>query len=247
MIDGERWLDDLLLMALDDWVHIGDVVGAAMRASNDPQVVRSVALGLGTQALVADELVAGDLWGTFVPWQLSMPEALDRLIREWLAAGWNPMPGQVCWFAITATGRAAAERALTRRAAAPAGSAPAECAPWPGDPVGPSPFLDQLLQSCRSGRTVLRDAVAIAAAATDDPSVVRDLTLGILAEGLVPGTILAGADGSGSSDGSDGSAETPGFQRWPGTGADALCRIVASWPPTQIEPPPSSRCVLTIG
>lgn len=228
MNHDERWLDDLLLMALDDWVHIGDVMGAAMRASTDPQVVRSVAFGLGTQALVSGELIAGDLWDEFTPWPLTTTQSVSKLISKWLAAGWDPMPGQVAWFAITPTGRTAAERALARRAAAPP-QPPQESQLPPTEltePIGPNPFLTQLHDICRTGRADLTDVIAIATAATPDPTVIRDLTIGILAEGLIPGTLVVDP---------------------PGDGAAALARIITDWPATEPAPAGAHTYALAIG
>jgi hypothetical protein len=40
----------------------------------------------------------------FVPWQLTIPEALARIEREWRALGRDPSLGDICWFNNTPAG-----------------------------------------------------------------------------------------------------------------------------------------------
>jgi hypothetical protein len=57
------------------------------------------------ELLTSGLMVVGDLFESgFVPWNLAIPEALDRVEREWRALGREPNLWEICWFANTPLG-----------------------------------------------------------------------------------------------------------------------------------------------
>jgi hypothetical protein len=52
--------------------------------------------------------------GGFVAWQTSIDESADRIRRDWMALGRDPVPGDIGWIANTEEGDRAA-RALKKQ------------------------------------------------------------------------------------------------------------------------------------
>jgi hypothetical protein len=110
--------DRLLVEALDDWLHLADVAWAARqfaRSEGKQDVVAAATQVLA--ALLHDDLIQiGEVSdGGFFEWDVPPDEAIARVGREWLALNRHPQPGDVCWLANTAKGRAHAEALIARQ------------------------------------------------------------------------------------------------------------------------------------
>jgi hypothetical protein len=67
--------------------------------------------------IVGDIVATSDPLGTpalpnvrFIPWRLTVPEALSRIEREWRILGREPSVGDICWFNNTPAGNERAQR-----------------------------------------------------------------------------------------------------------------------------------------
>jgi hypothetical protein len=110
--------DRLLVEALDDWLHLADVAWAARqfaRSEGKQDVVAAATQALA--ALLHDDLIQiGEVSdGGFFAWDVPPDEAIARVGRDWLALNRHPQPGDVCWLANTAKGRAHAEALIARQ------------------------------------------------------------------------------------------------------------------------------------
>lgn len=110
--------DQLLVDGLDDWLHLADVAWAARQSvcsEGKHDVIAAATEALAE--LLHDELIEiGEVSdGGFFEWDMPPDEAIARVRHEWLALPRDPQPGDVCWFAITAKGRACAEDVITQR------------------------------------------------------------------------------------------------------------------------------------
>ena len=65
---------------------------------------KSATLEVVRDALSSEEIVVGGFGGgdtetvSFIPWQMSLADALERIEREWGALGREPNLGDIAWF-----------------------------------------------------------------------------------------------------------------------------------------------------
>ena len=112
-------LDEVVVHGSDDWVMLtqldATVTGAAGRyeIAMSPDERVSVGLEAVKRAFEQRLMVAGDVLEHepgFVRWELSRSAAVERIGREWRAAGGRLEMGDVCWLANTPEGDTRAER-----------------------------------------------------------------------------------------------------------------------------------------
>jgi hypothetical protein len=84
------------------WVLVGVVSDVA--PTLPPEQAREAILNAVREALAEERVVPGDFVDkdddtyAFVPWRLSVDEAMARIRRDWIALGREPNPGEVAWF-----------------------------------------------------------------------------------------------------------------------------------------------------
>ena len=115
--------EDLLVEGLADWVDAGWALGSTDLAGvADLSVRRALAIGIIAEVIVEGLMVPGDADEQgHHPWPHSAGEAVERIVREWLAE-WPddvPTPGAVVWLANTVAGDEIGRRVLAREASAP--------------------------------------------------------------------------------------------------------------------------------
>ena len=115
--------EDLLVEGLADWVDAGWALGCTDLAGvADLSVRRALAIGIIAEVIVEGLMVPGDADEQgHHPWPHSAGEAVERIVREWLAE-WPddvPTPGAVVWLANTVAGDEIGRRVLAREASAP--------------------------------------------------------------------------------------------------------------------------------
>jgi hypothetical protein len=92
----------------DDYVYLAEVSSQVQRSSGvtGEDLLRET-LSIVEEILRTKLMIVGDLtpdMSRLVPWQLSVPEALARIEREWRALGRAPNLWEICWFTNTAAG-----------------------------------------------------------------------------------------------------------------------------------------------
>jgi hypothetical protein len=109
----QEMIDDLVLRATDDWVMLVEVEEVVKRNAARNGLVLDVLARITTGLELIRRgnevglVIPGDVIDTspgFVPWDMSLPDALERIEREWRAAGDNLQIGDVCWLANTPAG-----------------------------------------------------------------------------------------------------------------------------------------------
>jgi hypothetical protein len=112
-------LDELLVLASDDWVMVATVDGLtrSVAARHRVRVTTEERVDTGIEvlkcALSSRLLIAGDLAKRpphFSPWNLALSDTIERIAREWRTVGDNLQMGDICWFEDTAEGRKRAEK-----------------------------------------------------------------------------------------------------------------------------------------
>ncbi len=116
----KRCIDEILKSGLDDWVDAAEVVSIAIEdgGAGTDRERRELSLRLIREVLERGWMRIGDLTKDgFRAWALSMPEAMERIQREWdsLEQG-MPSLGDICWLEITETGRDLAKEFYRRDA-----------------------------------------------------------------------------------------------------------------------------------
>jgi hypothetical protein len=102
-----RIVEDLVLLGLDDWVHLADVALAtrAHTASTRTEDVIEAGSAAVEAAVRAGLMEVGDVTDTgFHAWAVDATEARRRLRSGWQALDRDPVPGDVCWLANTERG-----------------------------------------------------------------------------------------------------------------------------------------------
>jgi hypothetical protein len=111
-------LDELVVRGSDDWVMLVEVDASVVRATARARMLVSSDARIGMSmevlhhALGCGLMVAGDVIDRagFQQWKLSAATSLERIGREWRAAGASLQMGDICWFANTTKGETRAER-----------------------------------------------------------------------------------------------------------------------------------------
>jgi hypothetical protein len=112
---SERLMEELLIGALDDWLHLADVAWAAREFGSTGDVISDGLRALGV-LLKRGLIELGEVSdGGFFAWDLAPLAALEQLETEWRALGHEPQPGDVCWIANTPTGDIRARELLRER------------------------------------------------------------------------------------------------------------------------------------
>ncbi len=91
----------LLQDAQEDYVGLWAVLWEVMHAcpSLDSQSAKQATLMIIRESLEADGVVPGEFMNkTFVPWNLTTGQALDRIERAWASLGRAPNIGEIVWF-----------------------------------------------------------------------------------------------------------------------------------------------------
>ena len=99
-----------LVYCADDWsgpwilvvdVHLND-------PEADDKTVQTRTLAILRDLLEAGYIRAGDLVDfkndTFIPWDLTVDQAIDRIHTEWDTLGRDPKPWEIVWFTSTREG-----------------------------------------------------------------------------------------------------------------------------------------------
>jgi hypothetical protein len=117
--DQRGLLEDALARGVEDWVHVAEFSAIARRASaTSIEALRALAIGLITQALVNELMVAGDVDESgFHPWTGTVGDAVVRIVRSWDPVEAYPPAGSVAWLANTPKGDALGHAVLDREAA----------------------------------------------------------------------------------------------------------------------------------
>lgn len=112
-------VEDLLARGVDDWIDLGLVVEVARRAgAASEEALTTIAIGLMSCVVVQGQMKPGVVAeGAFESWEMGAGEAVERIIREWLATGTrNLRPGDVAWLCNTEAGDALGRAVLEREA-----------------------------------------------------------------------------------------------------------------------------------
>jgi hypothetical protein len=119
----QEMVDNLVLRAADDWimlVEVDDVVrsGAAKYGLglDGPARIRTGVelIRRGSEAGFIRPGNVIDAPPGFIPWDVDLPDALERIERGWQAAGEHLQLGDVCWLENSPTGDAHAEVVRSR-------------------------------------------------------------------------------------------------------------------------------------
>lgn len=99
-------LSELLLVGLDDWVHILDVYGVARSGTSTPSTQSLLVEGLIARALLTELMVAGDVTDRgFEVWEGSPADWVARVVDAHSEKELSElMPGHVVWLCNTDEG-----------------------------------------------------------------------------------------------------------------------------------------------
>lgn len=104
-------IQDLLILGLDDRIQVADVASVTLTTGGgrSPKECREFSLELIRWLLDEGLAEAGEVTDGvgFVPWEVSVPEAVARIEREWVGTG--PGLGEIGWLNLTEKGQAEAE------------------------------------------------------------------------------------------------------------------------------------------
>lgn len=114
--DERGLLEDLLARGVDDFIDVGLVVQIAKRSgATDEEALRAMTLGLITEALALDLMVAGSVRSSFDPWRLSAGESAARFARELNGVQLRDLrPADICWLMVTRAGAELGREVLRR-------------------------------------------------------------------------------------------------------------------------------------
>ncbi|MBA3947899.1 MAG: hypothetical protein H0X37_25520 [Herpetosiphonaceae bacterium] len=108
--------NELLIDGLDDWVYLAQLKGILLHVAGitNEQVIMEEALATLDVVLRAGFVEIGDVIKNvgFVPWNMSIEAALDRVRREWQQLNGGPSLGDICWLQNTPKGNCEAEKVL---------------------------------------------------------------------------------------------------------------------------------------
>jgi hypothetical protein len=101
-----RFSDDtiasLVDFGTDDWMHIGALSGEVGRVLGNEAPIEAIAEAMGELAgiLIDHGVVPGELGADpdFRPWTGTRAEMVERIVRETVAVGEYPWPGDIAWF-----------------------------------------------------------------------------------------------------------------------------------------------------
>ena len=106
-------LDALLVSGLDDWVQAAEVASIARTtgAVMSEDAVRDLSLRLIRRLLEHDLMEVGTVTEQdgFIPWGVSLNEAMRRIESEWRTRPGGPGLGEVCWLNLTEKGQGQAQ------------------------------------------------------------------------------------------------------------------------------------------
>ena len=112
-------IDALLISGLDDWIQAAEIAWVAQSVGHADTSSDVLSLSLrAIRALLEDGLVEVGMVTRedgFVPWEISLEEAMDRIEAEWRTKPKGPDLGEVCWLSLTEKGRARAETVWAHR------------------------------------------------------------------------------------------------------------------------------------
>jgi hypothetical protein len=104
--EGLGLLEYAVAHAMDDWLHVAEFSSIAKRSGvSNAEGIRALGIGLITQALVDDLMVAGDVddFG-FHSWPGTTADAIVKIAQSWDPNEPFPPPGSVAWLANTPRG-----------------------------------------------------------------------------------------------------------------------------------------------
>jgi hypothetical protein len=113
-------IEDLLLRGLDDWIQaaavasVSHTVGGAQSHGERRElslrlIRRLLESGLAKAGMVKEE-------EGFVPWDISVDEAMQRIEADWSMRPTGPGLGEVCWLSLTKEGLSRAQGLWFRKA-----------------------------------------------------------------------------------------------------------------------------------
>ena len=93
----------------DDWMCLGEVASLVQRETPNASEAAIIerTLDILRELAEAGLVLVGDLSGAggrFVPWQLPVRDAIERVRSEWVALGRPVNLGDVCWVSNTPEG-----------------------------------------------------------------------------------------------------------------------------------------------
>lgn len=107
MMTVGRVKEQLLLAALDDWLHMADIFWIASDETGSSEVddIRPLVLQALTELLDEGLIKLGDVTvDGFAAWPGTRQDVLARFKCSWSSVKRPPQPGEVCWLADTDTG-----------------------------------------------------------------------------------------------------------------------------------------------
>jgi hypothetical protein len=112
-------VEDLLIRGLDDWIQAVEVASVSMDVGGAQShgEVRDLSLRVIRKLLDEGFAEPGDVYEQegFVPWQLAVDDAMQRIATTWPAGPEGPGLGEVCWLNLTRSGQAEAECLWSKR------------------------------------------------------------------------------------------------------------------------------------
>jgi hypothetical protein len=111
-------LDDLLIRGLDDWIQASEVASVTriIGGKNSDETVRDLSIQLIRTLLESGFVEVGmvEKQKGFIPWKVSVDDAMQRIERDWFSRPTGPGLGEVCWLNLTEKGESQAKRLWSR-------------------------------------------------------------------------------------------------------------------------------------
>lgn len=113
-------IEDLLIRGLDDWIQAAEVASVARTTggAQSEEIRRDLSLRLIRKLLedgLAEAGMVDDQEG-FVPWGISVDDAMQRIESDWSTRPTGPELGEVCWLSLTERGHAQAQSLWSKKA-----------------------------------------------------------------------------------------------------------------------------------
>ena len=112
-------IEDLLVRGLDDWIQAAEVASVSRETggAQSGEGSRELSLRIIRKLLEAGLAEPGmvDEHSGFLPWGISVDEAMRRIEGDWPTRPAGPQLGEVCWLNLTKKGHAQAQRLWSRK------------------------------------------------------------------------------------------------------------------------------------
>jgi hypothetical protein len=104
----EEIINELLKIGCDDLVHIADLIwlASSIGGESTSEGIKRTVIDLISVVLEKELMVIGDVSNKgFSEWGIALDKVVDQIEYRWSALTRDPLPGDICWLAITSKGR----------------------------------------------------------------------------------------------------------------------------------------------